>query len=674
MKQQASRLVGRAAALAVMITMGVASWPATTSAQTVVSGHPRLYVRPGDLTALRAQVTQAPAATYYNLMKSRMDGASSRNGNDEVSGFELESLALLHLINGGTVYRDKILNTWRRTSYSAGQITHWNLPFQVMAHSLALDYLWNDISAGQRAELASVIVAMMDDLYNYSPHNQSGANAMSDYSNQLYYHLGSLAYAGAVLSGEGFNDSRAAFYLSEASMLLGPSHMVPTMNQEAGGDADMNRTSGFTGNGGWGEDMGHTGMTHPMLGRMVEVWRTATGQDLFPRFNGLAKWAQYMVYMRRPNGYGSPKGNNSYTGLYGDKDAGMLGCLVAARYGDPLGVAVKNWIYASQTVYGFHQVGPALWCNGSVAAPNLAALPKTMHFQGQGEVVTRSGFGAQDTWVYLRSGPIYNGHQHDDQGNLLVEAYGAELLIENAGADIRHETVYHNSLRINGQDQIAYGNNAVQHATAIAGTAYEKGKITAVQSTAQYSYVASDFSAAYPDAVVPAPKAGKVTREVVTILPDLIVVRDRVTAAGALDVNFHSWAGAGSVDGSGRGYTITRGSGRAFVSAVLPASASVTESAQDATDLFITRATGSASAATDFVHVISLAPSSSGFTPVVSAVNTATEVGATARDQQGRLWAVHFSKTGVGLAAVTVDGTGPGGGAPAAPTGVRIVP
>jgi hypothetical protein len=70
----------------------------------------------------------------------------------------------------------------------------------------------------------------------------------------------------------------------------------------------------------------------------VKAWRTAPGQDLSPRFNGLAKWAQYMAYLRRPNGYLSPKGNFGYTGLYADKDAGTLGCLVAARYGDPLGV------------------------------------------------------------------------------------------------------------------------------------------------------------------------------------------------------------------------------------------------------------------------------------------------------------------------------------------------
>ena len=199
----------------------------------------------------------------------------------------------------------------------------------------------------------------------------------------------------------------------------------------------------------------------------------------------------------------------------------------------------------------------------------------------------------------------------------------------------------------------------------------ERGRITAVQSTTQYTYVASDFSAAYPDAVVPAPKAGKVTREVVSIMPDVVVVRDRVVAAGTLDVNFHAWSGAGAV--SGRSYTITRGAGRAFVNAVLPASATVTVAGQDATDLFTTRATGSASAATDFVHVINLAPASSGFSPVVTAISSASEVGATVRDQQGHVWDVRFTRSGVGLASVTRDGTPPTGSAPAAPTGLRIV-
>ncbi len=202
-------------------------------------------------------------------------------------------------------------------------------------------------------------------------------------------------------------------------------------------------------------------------------------------------------------------------------------------------------------------------------------MPKAVHFQGQGEVVMRSGFGPQDTWVYLRAGPIYNGHQHDDQGNLLIEAYGGELFVENAGSGINHETVYHNSIRVAGSDQIPYGNNEVQRAQPLAGTPHERGRVTAVQTNPAYTYVATDFGNAYPDAVVPVPKSGKVTREVVVIYPDVVVVRDRVIGAGNLDVLFHVWSGAGTLDAGARTLTVARPAGRGWLKTVFPANATV---------------------------------------------------------------------------------------------------
>lgn len=616
------------------------------------------------------RVTQPVISTYYSQMRSRMDNTASRHANGEVAGFELESLALLHAIAGGTTYRDKILNTWRLTSYTPGQFTNWVLPYQVMGHSLALDYLWNDITAQQRTQLGNVIVSMMDDLYNYAPYNVSFANQMSDYSNQLYYHLGALAFAGIVLAGEGINDARAQFYLSEATLLLN-GHMIPAMNQEAGGDQELTRLANFTGNGGWGEDMGHLDMTHPMFGRMVEAWRTGVNQDLFPAINGLAKFAQYMVYMRRPGGMLAPKGNGTYQMTLGDKNAGALGCLVSARYNDPLGKFIKDAAYTG-TTYGFHQLGAVLWCNPSLPAPNFSSLPKTMHFQGQGEVVMRSGFGPQDTWVYLHSGPIYNGHQHDDQGNLLIDAYGGELFVENAGVDVNHETVYHNSIRVGGSDQIPYGNNALQRAQPLAGTQYERGRVVGVQSDSRYGYVGTDFSNAYPDSVVSHPKTGKVTREVVTIFPDIVVVRDRVTGSGNLEILFHAWSGSGSLNASLRELTVTRGSGRGWLKTLLPANATTQLTAQGATSLMTVAAPGSG-AAVDFVHVIFLTPGGDPFVPTdLATINNSSHVGASLRDRQGRLWSVAFQRSGGGPASITVDGGG-GPSAPSAPTALTIV-
>jgi len=285
--------------------------------------------------------------------------------------------------------------------------------------------------------------------------------------------------------------------------------------------------------------------------------------------------------------------------------------------------------------------------------------------------VMRSGFGAQDTWVYVRSGPIYNGHQHDDQGNLLIDAYGGELLVENAGQEVNHETVYHNSIRVAGSDQIPYGNNAVQRAAPIEASAYARGRVTSVQAAAQYSYVATDFSNAYSDAVVPAPKAGKVTREIVSIMPDVIIVRDRVAGTGTHQVLFHTWSGAGSLNAGARELTVNRDAGRAWVKTMFPAAASAQVTPQGATDLLTVSASGSATP-TNFLHVVYLSPASANFTPSsVTAIDTATLIGVTLTDRQGQPWSITFQKNGVGLGSVSNGSGGPT--PPSAPTGVRII-
>ena len=643
---------GRTGVLAaVLVAMACAPALAQVS---VVSGHPRIYLRPEGLESLRSRSASTAIAPYYQELKSRMDGSSARHSNDEVSGFEMESLALLHLVEAPSLeYRDKVLSGWVRWGYSAGSISHWALPYQVMGHALALDWMWGDLTSAQREDMGGILVAMMDDLLSYAPHDLGPdppwANQMSDYSNQLYFHLGALAFAGLALDGEGIDDTRAQLYLDDAENLL-HNHMIPAMNQEAGGDGELLLQTGFAGQGGWGEDLGHTGMTHPLFGRMVEAWRTGTAEDLFPRINGLATISQYLVYLTRPGGNLSPKGNLDYGGRAPDKSFGTLGCLTSARYGDVLGRHVKDTAHTG-TTYGFHQLGAVLWYDATLPALDLDALPRSRHFQGQGEVVTRSGFGSQDTWVYVRSGPIYNGHQHDDQGNLLVEGYGGELLVENAGNGL-DPTVNHNTIRIGG-DQIAYGNNELQYAQPIAGTPQERGRVTAFTETSTYTYVATDFSNAYDDAQVAAPKAGKVTREVVAVLPDLLVVRDRVAGEMPAEVLWHAWSATSSV--SGPEVTITQGTGRAWLRTVMPADVSIARTTQGGTDLLTVTATAAQSPQT-FLHLIVLSPADDPYTPAqVDLIAGAVEEGVVFQDRDGVSWEVVFDPDDVGLVAVRSD-------------------
>ena len=296
-----------------------------------------------------------------------------------------------------------------------------------------------------------------------------------------------------------------------------------------------------------------------------------------------------------------------------------------------------------------------LWYDADLPGLDLSGLPNVMHFQGQGEVVVRSGFRATDTWVYLRSGPIYNGHQHDDQGNLLIEAHGGELFVENAGNG-QGRSSNHNTLGVGG-DQIEYGNNEVQHVQPIDGTSQGRGKVTEAHQSNEYTYVATDFSNAYADGQVAPPKDGKVTREMVVILPDIVVVRDRVTGSSPIELLLHTWSGDATTDSGAQTITVVNGSGQGWVKTLLPASAAIAQSSQGATDLY-TVTPNSPSASEVFLQVFYLSPSANGYAPSdLSLIDEVSEQGAELTDRNGDHWQVRFEKIGVGLASVRKNDT-----------------
>lgn len=622
--------------------------------------HPRLYLRSGDAMALRQRVDSSTTVRdFYQQLKGRIDGTSQRHGNDEVSGFELQALALCHVLESPSAdYRDKAVSGWFRSSYQSGSISHWDLPFWVMGQAIALDWMWDDLTPDQRMVFGRTLADMMNDLAAYAPHDlgpgRSGANQMSDYSNQLYYHLGSLAFAGAVLADEGIADDEARDYLKKGRRLI-VDHMIPAMNQEAGGDDELDRHTDFTGNGGWGEDMGHLSMTHPFFGRMLEAWRTSTGEDFFPQANGLQTIGQYLYYLRRPSGHLAPKGNGTYHTSLGDKHLGALGALTSARYGDRFGKRIKD-ISFSGSAFGFHQMEPVLWYRDDVPDLEEHLLPRSMHFQGQGEIVVRSGFGRADTWVYLRSGPVYNGHQHDDQGNLLIDAHEGELFVEDAGNG-KYATHHHNTLRVGG-DQLRYGNNQVQYVQPLTNTRFERGTITEFIQSELYHYAAADMSNAYSEAAVPAPRHGRITRELVVILPDIVVVRDRVESPEDAEFLLHTWNRSGSttdLDRRTHSLRVADGSGHGWAKTLLPQDATMRIEQEENTHRVTVRPAESANIddVETFLHVFYLSPLAEAYVPPdVELIADGGDLGVTLTDRAGDRWRVLFQQDEVGLRQV----------------------
>lgn len=645
--------------IAVLFSVSALVSPAVADVQ-VRPEHPRIYLRSDDVPALRQRVDSSlTVGRFYQQLKERADATSQRHRNDEVAGFELQALALCHVLEvPSPVYRDKAVLSWFRSSYESGSISHWDLPFCVIGQAIALDWMWDELTPMQRMAFGRALVAMMDDLESYAPHDiapgRSGANQMSDYSNQLYYHLGSLAFAGAVLADEGIADEHARGYLTKARRLI-VGHMIPAMNQEAGGEAEMTRASCFDGNGGWGEDMGHLSMTHPFFGRMLEAWRTSTGEDFFPQVNGLRTVGQYLYYLRRPGGRLAPKGNGTYDISLSDKHLGALGSLTSARYGDAFGKRIKD-LSVANAIFGFHQVEPVLWYHDDLEDLKDRQLPRSMHFQGQGEVIVRSGFDRDATWVYLRSGPVYNGHQHDDQGNLLIEAYRGELFIEEAGNG-QYATHHHNTLRVGG-DQLRYGNNQVQHVQPISSTRFERGTITEFVHTEIYHYAAADMSNAYSEAAVPEPGRGRITRELVVILPDIVVVRDRVASPEDAEFLLHTWNRSGAttdLDHDAQTLRVIDGGGHGWAKTLLPQKAAMQHRKTGGTHRIAVRPSepSKPDGVETFLHVFYLSPIDSVYIPTdVDLLTTDRQLGLTLSDRTGERWEVLFQANEVGSVEV----------------------
>lgn len=86
---------------------------------------------------------------------------------------------------------------------------------------------------------------------------------------------------------------------------------------------------------------------------------------------------------------------------------------------------------------------------------------KSIALPYSGAVVMRTGWGAKDIWAYMDCGPVGRGHQHEDKLNVLLWAYGKEMLTEGGiynydTSEMRQyvlNTRSHNSVRIDNREQ-----------------------------------------------------------------------------------------------------------------------------------------------------------------------------------------------------------------------------
>ncbi|MFI5355881.1 MAG: heparinase II/III family protein [Opitutales bacterium] len=201
----------------------------------------------------------------------------------------------------------------------------------------------------------------------------------------------------------------------------------------------------------------------------------------------------------------------------------------------------------------------AVWFDPSVPARRGADLPLD-RVLFPGIVVSRSGWGADDSVLSLRSGEPEN-HEHADRNSLLFAAHGERLLNDPLKASYLHThpkwrlrlTEAHTAVLITGQ-----------------GHAYHHGEegtnASSARATLQDHRTGPDWMMAVSDATDAYARAGLpvhlIQRTVVFLKPDVLVILDRIrlTEARSVQVRFQAFNddGKGTVAATAGGFSITR--------------------------------------------------------------------------------------------------------------------
>ncbi len=235
---------------------------------------------------------------------------------------------------------------------------------------------------------------------------------------------------------------------------------------------------------------------------------------------------------------------------------------------------------ASRTLFNFPQLrhtGRAL-----ESAPGLLDLvcctspvPKVPDpvpsriFPLRGSAVLRSGWTPGDTVISIRAGPWFN-HEHHDQGNFLVAAFGEELIGEAGYADYykdpRYEDYFtqapgHNTVVL-GDDPFSQGNYDGRYWKALHTFPSFRRHVF----SSGVDYLVADLAPAYKKRLT------RFVREYLYLKPDLLILRDRLRSAAPRRYSWLLHPAAGTaVTTSGSQAQIVGAAARALITVADPA-------------------------------------------------------------------------------------------------------
>jgi len=506
------------------------------------TAHPRIYLSPNRARLAAALSANTPPATRFKaLVDEWIAGA-------DIWGFESWNAALLGQLTGNTGYCAKAVATVEAQVAAAEAKIAVNQAPEVagdsyleiggMVGDLALVYDWcfNQTTSSQRARWLKYADQAVWNVWHNTRAKWGSATipwsgwATDDPSDNYYYSfLRATMLLGLASKGE---DPQADAWITQFHDTKIVNQLVPTFNADLVGGASREGT-------GYGVAMRR-------LFELYDLWKATTGETIatltpHTRQSMLAMLHQMVPTRDRV----APTGDLSRdsTAAFFDYHRNYLQELIQQFPSDLLAQRAKTQLAASSVPAmgnSFMLAYDFVYDNANVTAQPVGSLNTAYYATGIGELYTRSGWDTHATWVNLIAGPYTQSHAHQDQGSLMIYKDGwlAYDAVVDSHSGLTQETTAHGLVRISS------GGQPVRQ---IADTT---SKLAALHQGAGYTYASADLTPAYDGNSA----VQKVQREMVYLLPDVVIVFDRVQSASGTT---QTWQLASPVAASISGSTAT---------------------------------------------------------------------------------------------------------------------
>ena len=335
-------------------------------------------------------------------------------------------------------------------------------------------------------------------------------------------------------------------------------------------------------------DFWHEGMTYvqPTVGGVAwyaDAWSIATDEDVFAwaKTNAndvLAGYLRMHAYLMRPDYtfayFGDTSDNKQSAQLFTRPLIDILTQGTGSTLGQALSIELRDNLPAYYDYSGADFYLAALFYDASkdgAATPRTTLPTSGWMSKGAADVaVMRSGWGKNDTFVYVSCGDYFGSHQHIEAGSFQIwkgtELTGSSGYYDNFGTDhwdnyYSQQSVHANTIAVRqpgeifpnetsatgvnggGQRPLRRDKNGSSFPTPdlptylkykTAAPYVDTADIKTFELAKCHSYVACDATAAYSSAQSPmngnTAKVSEVARQFVYLPPDLVVVFDRVEA------------------------------------------------------------------------------------------------------------------------------------------------